>query len=294
MSTDDLSPDRLSVEELSRIHRTVVCRDRIIVGVSGDITWQSAEPLIRSFLEPWPECEEALPTPPVPDLRREGGIFVLARPLEQSTVMVAGPGGIAQEDSPDFFASRIADHLLGGSGFGSRLLATLRTNEGLAYAAYSVWTASPRYEGIVGAGTATRAEQTLEARRLLVRTLEEMGSDPPDSGEIRRAYEELANGYVFAFGSAAQIVARRMAYRAQDLSPGWLERYLEGLGEVTPDAVERVVDENLDPDEMTTLIVGDPSRFGPGLEELGTVFRLLPEGEYERWLTSPVSPGVAP
>ncbi|MSR23308.1 MAG: insulinase family protein [Gemmatimonadetes bacterium] len=292
-TAEDVSRERFSEDTLRQMYGTIVCRDRLILGVSGDVTWEEAEPLIRAFLEPWPTCGSPLPTLATPVLRREGGVFVLPRTVEQSTVIVGGPGGVLQQDSPEFFASQITDRLLGGSGFGSRLLSSLRTNEGLAYGAYSVWTTSPRYEGIVGAVTATGAERTLQATRLLLRTIEEMRSSPPDPEEVGRAQEEIANGYVFAFGSPGQIVARRMAYRAQDLPAEWLERYLEGLSEVTPETVARVADEHLGTSGMTILIVGDPSRFDPGLDELGTVFRLFSDGSYEPWFTPPAAPGGA-
>ncbi len=294
MTADDLSPDRVSEAELRRAHATIMCRDRLILGVSGDLTWEEAEPLIRGFLDPWPACERPLVPSPAPELREEGGVFVLPRSTDQSTVIVAGPGGVRLEDSPEFFASRIADHLLGAGGFGSRLLSTLRTNEGLAYGAYSVWTASPRHEGIAGAATATRPERTIQATRLLLETIDRMRADPPGAEEVARAQEEISNRYVFAFGSAAQIVARRMAYRAQDLPPTWLERYFEGLGEVTPGAVDRVADEHLDPAGMTILIVGDPARFDPGLDTLGPVYRLLPDGRYEPWVSPASAPGGGP
>jgi predicted Zn-dependent peptidase len=291
MTPEDLTPERFSTTRLRRVHTSIVCRDRLMLGLSGDLTWEEAEPILRRFLEPWPSCEVDLPAPPVPELRRGGGVFVLAKVVDQSTVIVAGPGGVLQGDSPDYFASRIADYLLGASGFGSRLLSRLRADEGLAYSAYSIWTASPRHEGIVGAATATGAERTVQATRLVVQTLEEMRSDPPDANEVGRAREQIATGYVFAFGSAAQIVARRMAYRAQELPPGWLERYLEALDEVTPDAVRRVVDAHLDPSSMTVLIVGDPARFDPGLDLLGTVFQLSPDGTIGPWITPSSAPG---
>jgi hypothetical protein len=70
-----------------------------------------------------------------------------------------------------------------------------------------------------------------------------------------------------------------------------LERYLEALDEVTPDAVRRVVDAHLDPSSMTVLIVGDPARFDPGLDLLGTVFQLSPDGTIGPWITPSSAPG---
>src|SRR5690606_38291361 len=114
-------------------------------------------------LEPWPACEAPLPELPLPEIRAEPGVFVLPRTVEQSTVILARPGGLLQGDTPEYFASRIADHILGAGGFTSRIMSRIRTEQGLAYGANSLWTAGRRSEGILGAITSTRPERTLEA-----------------------------------------------------------------------------------------------------------------------------------
>jgi zinc protease len=159
----------------------------------------------------------------------------------------------------------------------------VRTEQGLAYGASSLWGASRRSEGLLGALTFTRPERTIEAARLLRDVMEEFSGSPPEPDEVQTAYDEISNGYVFAFESAAQIVARRMGYRAQELPDGWLERYLEGLQEVTPEAIAEVTGRYLDPTRMTILILGDPARFDPGLEELGPLFELSPDGTVTPW-----------
>jgi predicted Zn-dependent peptidase len=280
---EDFSEARLSRATLLDAHEALLCRDRIILGIAGDMTWEEAEPRVREFLEPWPTCEEEIPEPPVAELRDEPGVFILRKEVEQSTVIMAQPGGLLLDDSPEYFASRIADYILGSGGFTSRLMTRVRTEQGLAYGASSLWGASRRSEGLLGALTFTRPERTIEAARLLRDVMEEFSGSPPEPDEVQTAYDEISNGYVFAFESAAQIVARRMGYRAQELPDGWLERYLEGLQEVTPEAIAEVTGRYLDPTQMTILILGDSARFDPGLEELGPLFELSPDGTVTPW-----------
>jgi len=287
MVEEDLSPERLSRERLRDVHGKLICRDRLILGVSGDLTWEDARERVERFLEPWPECDGTLAEPPHPEIRAEGGVFILPKAVEQSTVVMAQPGGILQGDTPEYFASRISDHILGAGGFTSRIMSRIRTEQGLAYGASSLWTSSRRYEGILGAVTATRPERTVEATRLLLEIMEEFRGVPPLDEEVADALSEIANSYVFAFASASQIVSRRMAYRAQELPDHWLERYLEGLQEVTPGSIAEVTGTFLDPSRMTILIVGDPERFDPGIEALGTLYELSPDGSYRPWSDRP-------
>jgi len=292
MDESDLAAERFTRDRLEHLHSLLHCRDRLILGVAGDLTWAEAEPKIRAFIEPWPECPEPLTPSPVPDLRVEGGVYILPRDVEQTTIVLAQPGGVRQEDTPDFFASRVANLILGGGGFTSRLMSRLRTERGLTYGVSSLWTTPLRWEGLVGAVTSTQGERTLEALELLVEAFEEFSTTPPDPDEVQRAVDQISNGYVFAFQSPRQIVSRYIGNRAQGLPGNWLERYLEGIQAVGPEDVFRVTSNHIDPAGMTVLLVGDPDRFGPGLEAYGPLYRLSTDGTVEPW-TGPIpgSPG---
>jgi len=294
MQEEEISPDRVSVARLRELHSRLFCRDRILVGVSGDVEWEEAERLLTRFLAPWPDCRAPLPTPPGAQVRSEPGVFVLPKQVDQSTIIVAGPSRIRLGDTPEFFASRVADFVLGGGGFGSRILSRLRTEEGLAYGAGSVWTAPILYDGIVGGLTASGAPTTVRAAALLLEVLGSIREAPPTEDEVAEAVETTATGYVFAFDSPAQIVARQMSYRLQRLPSNWLFRYLEGLQEVTTEEVAEVVREYLDPELMTVLIVGDPERFDAGLEALGALYRLSPDGTFVPWVNAASDPDGSP
>ena len=93
----------------------------------------------------------------------------------------------------------------------------------------------------------------------------------PTDAEVDRTVDEIVNGFVFNFESAAQIVARQMAYRASRLPDDWLERYLEGIQEVGPEDVQRVYREHVHPERMVILVVGDPGKMDEPLAALGPV-----------------------
>ncbi len=288
---EEMTSESLSEARLRRLHALTHCRDNLLAGAAGDLSRDEAERVLRPLLEAFPPCPSPLPEVPLPTLREGPGIWILPRPVEQTTIIVAGPGGIRQEDTPDYFASRIAHSILGAGGFTSRLFQRVRTEAGLAYGASSVWTTPVRYEGIVGAVTATRPERTVEAVELVMEILEDFRGAPPEAEEVALAIEQAVEGAVFAFESAGQVVARAMGDRALGLPEGWFERYLEAVQEVDAAAVHAVVRRHLDPTRMVILLVGDADRFAPGLEAFGPVHRLLPDGSYEPWDDRPDPPG---
>ena len=131
-----------------------------------------------------------------------------------------------------------------------------QTEEGLSHGAFSVWTTPIRYEGLLGALTTTGTETMLKATNLLLDILRNFKDSPPCVDEVQNAIEVVTTGYVFAFESLSQIIARQMLYRAHGLSAGWLFRYWEGLQEISFKSVTSVAKEHLYRDRMTILISG--------------------------------------
>ncbi len=271
MEDGDLDATRFSRGRLQEVHRRTYCPDHLLLGVVGDVEWDRIRPLLERITLDWAPCPAALPEPLTPEMRREGGVFLIPRDLPQSTVVMAHPGGIVQSTDQEFFDSRIANSILGGSGFTSRLLSRVRTEKGYAYSASSLWTTPSRYEGIVGAVTQTKSESTIAAIRLILETMEEMRRQPPTREEVDRAIAQIVNGFVFNFQDPSQIVSRQILYQAQGLPVDWLERYLEGIQSVRPSGVRRVVERHVHPQDMIILILGNPKAFDAPPQSLGNV-----------------------
>lgn len=271
MEVEDLAPERLTPEAFRWLQARILCPERLVLGVAGDVSWGELEPLLEDFVSGWPSCVEELPEPPPADVGAPPGVYLIPRPVSQSTVVLAHPTGVRQDDSREYFASRIGNIILGAGGFSSRLMNRIRTEEGLAYGVSSIWTTPRRYDGLLGATTRTRSDATVEVIRMVMETMREMAYQAPTEEEVQTTVDESVNGFVFNFESSAQIVARRMSYRASGLPDDWLEEYIRGIQRVEPEHVRDVFLRHLDLDDMVILVVGDPEAMGEPLESLGPV-----------------------
>ncbi len=236
LGSDDLDPEDLSAGTLRAVHEAIVCPDNLVLGIVGDLDWPQARQLARGLTRGLPPCSGLLTDEPAPDLRTDPGVFVIHRE-----------------------ASR-----------------RIRTREGLAYGASSLWTVSPRRDGLLGAITRTKPETAVEAARLILAEMDSMAVAPPTDDELRLAIDEIVNGFVFNFETPFQIVSRAIALRHQDLPEDWLERYLDGVQAVTGSSVHETFRTHLDTGRMTLLLVGDTTRFSRSPGELGIV-TVLPD-----------------
>ncbi len=283
LGPEDLEPEDLSEEVLRSVHGMVYCVGNLTLGVAGDITWEDARPRLEALLAEWRPCPAPLQEPPAADERVAPGVYLVPRPLDQSTIVIGRPSAVRLGDEADYFSSRIGNTILGGAGLGSRLVTRVRTEQGLAYSAASVWTAPRRSNGIVGAITQTKSESTVAAIRSILDVLGDMSNNPPRETEVSDAIDRIVNGFVFSFERPGQIVSRQMLYLTQDLPLDWLSLYVDGIQGVTALGVETVFKTHLSPeaiDDMVILVVGDPEAFDSGLEELGTVRTLEADGTF--------------
>jgi len=271
MTEKDLSFERLSREAVFQVHSQILCPENLILGVVGDVGWSEVAPLLEDMTSGWSACSEPLLEPRIPQLREGRSVFIIPKELTQSTIVVAGPGGVSQGSDPDFFASRVGNSILGAGGFNSRLLSQLRTDMGYAYSASSFWTTPVGFQGIVGATTQTKSESTVAVTQLMLDIIDEMGEDPPERKEVDRVISQIVNGFVFNFQDPSQVVSRQMFYLARDLPENWLEQFVEGIQGVDPEDVQRAFGRHVRPDDMTILIVGNPDDFDLSPELLGKV-----------------------
>lgn len=277
MREDDLSPAHLTSEAVHWVHRRVLCPENLLLGVVGDASWDEVGPLLEREMEGWGPCVEPTPDPPQAQVGAPPGVYLIPKAVNQSVVVLAHPVTLKQGDGPDYFAAQIGNSILGAGGFSSRLLGRVRTEEGLAYGASSIWTTPRRYDGLLGATTRTRTDATVEVIQVIQETLRSMIDDPATAGDVQTAVDEWVNGWVFNFASPSRMVGRMIAYRASGLPDDWLERYLAGIQAVDAPSVEAVYRRHLRPGELVILVVGDEEALRGPLETLGPVTLLSPD-----------------
>ena len=283
LRAEDLEPEDLAPDVLKRVHRRIFCPENLTLGITGDVTWDEIRPKLEHMLDGWRSCDGVLEDPAPPTFPAEPGVYVLPKDVEQSTIIIGKPSDVRLADDARYFSSRVANSILGGSGLSSRLAARIRTREGLAYSAASIWTTPVRSDGIIAAVTQTKSETTVAAIRLIAEIFGDMASAPPEESEVRDVVAEMTNSFVFNFQSPATIVSRQMFYSSQNLPLDWLSRYLAGVQRVTPTSVHEVLRDNVPSnglDGMVILVVGDPEAFDVGLDGFGPI-RILDADDRE-------------
>src|SRR6185369_2524661 len=213
----------------------------------------------------------ALPNIPQPKQQYQGEVLYGKKDVNQ-TVIRMGHLGLSK-DSPDIYAVRLMDYILGGS-FTSRLMMEIRTNQGLAYNVGSHFDIGRRYTGTFIAETETKAETTTKAITLMMKIIAEMTKEPVGDGELRAAREYMINSFMFGFTTPASIVNQRARLEYYGYPDGYLEQYRDNIARVTKADILSAARKYLHPDAFKLIIIGNAAKFDQPLSTLGRVREL--------------------
>ncbi len=246
--------------------------DNMILAVSGDF---ERDAMIREldavFGSTVPPAAAALPDIPQPANAFAAEVIYGKKEVNQ-TVIRMGHLGITK-DSPDLYAIRILDYILGGS-FTSRLTMEIRTNQGLAYSVGSHFDIGRRFTGSFMAETETKAESTAKAITLMNEIITGMTRGPVTDQELNAAKEYIINSFMFGFTSPASIVTQRARLEYYGYAPDYLERYRDNISKVTREDVLAAARRHLKPAAFKLVVIGDASKFDKPLTSFGTVREL--------------------
>jgi zinc protease len=288
---DPTSVAAMTQEDLRSFVRSHWVRGGLKISIAGDITGPAAVKLIADTFKPLP----ATTPPPPPPIGKLGqpGIHVTPMAVPQPSVMFGLPG-IMRHD-PDFLPGYVANYILGGGGFSSRLMDEVRVKRGLTYGIETELTAYNRASIMVGA-VATRADAVNQTIAVVKDTLAQFAAGGATQAELDDAKTYLTGSFPIAFASNAGIAAQLSTFQRQGLDIGYVARRNGLIQAITLDQVNRVAKRLFDPARLTVVVAGTPVEGKPIIERPKAPVRPTPTpvAAAPGTATPPPSAGVPP
>jgi predicted Zn-dependent peptidase len=267
--------EAIQAEHLRDYYRRFFHPNNMMLAVVGDFRREEMAARIQTLFGDWPSSPLDLPAPPEVQPRFERGVYIIPRNLAQASLAL-GHFGI-NRFNPDRYAIELMDAILGGSGFSSRIMERIRTEEGLAYSVGTMFPTSTRDISLFWATAQTKNENVPRAVAAILEEMRRIQRQPVSQDELDRAKEALVNSFVFRFTSRFGIVVQLMTQEFNGYPADYLDTLLDRYRAVTVADVQRVAGEYLHPDASTILIIGDPTQFESAMRTFGPVHRLPAE-----------------
>lgn len=253
------SIDAIGVDDMKRFVAERFAIDVLKIAVVGDVTAEELGPLLDHAFLGLPS--EAAPSD-VPDIEPQGKgqVVVIERDLPQS-VMLFAQGGLKRKD-PDFYAAYVANHILGGGGFSSRLYDEVREKRGLAYSVYS-YLQPMEHSATIQGGVATANARVGESLAVIREEWARMGESGPTAEEVDDAKTFLTGSYPLRFSSTGNIAGMLLGIQLDDLGIDYVNLRNDLIEAVSTEQAQRVARELFRPEDLTVVIVGRPDGVAP-------------------------------
>lgn len=242
--------------EVARDHmRAMMTKERLIVTAVGAVTPEELAPLIDEVAAGLPETSTLAGITPVDISAVPVSQVVIDLPQPQSLVRFVGRG--IDRTNPDFFPAYVLNYTLGGGGFESRLMKTLRVEKGLTYGVSTSLDPNPMLLTWSGGGQ-TKNESAGEFVAGVKTEMQDFIDGGVTEQELSDAKAYLIGSYPLGFDSNAKIASQMMGVRQDNLGVDYFDRRNALIEAVTLDDVNRVAKAYLDPARYSFIVVGQP------------------------------------
>ncbi|SLM47074.1 putative Peptidase M16 [Nitrospira japonica] len=270
---------RITRADLVAFHGKTVYPNGMILGVTGDFRRDDMLAMLRATFGDWKKGD--VPDLKIPDARESTGsapaIRFVGKETSQTHLRV-GHLSIKETD-PDYAALALANDILGGSSFRSRLFNDVRTKRGLAYSVGSRLTAGVHDQGIWLMRAETKLPSTQEVITRFVANLERIRTDVVSEEELAEAKEAYVNSFVFSFPNSAAVVNRLIELEYDGLPKDFLQQLRARVVALKREELLAAARKHLHPDRLTIVAVGPGGALPKMLSGFGDVkeIRLEPE-----------------
>lgn len=245
--------DRKRVQEFfQRYYRP----NRTIMSVVGDVSEQEIGAALDQMFKNWVKGEAS--KPPAPPAQNDGARTLrVDKDLTQANIIL-GHGGVPRSH-PDYYAIQVMNYILGGGGFSSRAMESIRNERGLAYSVYSYFGAEKSY-GTFQFVMQTKNESAVEAVRLAREEIRRMRDELVSEVELSDAKDYLTGSFPLRFDTNRKVAAFLGQVEFYQLGLDYPDRYGDFIRKVNRADVQRVARQHLSPEGLITVVVGNQKK----------------------------------
>jgi zinc protease len=240
-------------DDLVALHAKVFVPNNIILGIAGDFDTDAMTKKIEGLFGGWKTAEVEMPLIAAVAKTPNPGVYHVERELTQSTIRMGHLG--VKRNTEERVKADLMNRILGGGGFGSRLVGAVRVRSGLAYSVYSYFTRAIDL-GTFRVGTETKSASTWKVIGIILDEINLMREEVVDEKELELAKGMILNGFVFGFENPSDVVEAYVSLEYYGYPADWYDRYLGIVRAMTLEEIREVAKRRIQPEDLSIVIVG--------------------------------------
>ena len=256
----------IDMDDLRRFMARSLAPQHARIRFVGPVGHDQATDALASLGQRWQAGDVSIPAYPAPAPPAASRIHFHDMPGATQSMLLFGYPALTRAD-PDFHPATMMNFILGGGGFASRLMQSLREEKGYSYGFHSGFSGDTNV-GHFTMGGAVRANVTLEAAQLARDIARDYGASFT-ADDLQTTRESMGKRRALAFETPGAKLGILAAIGDHGLPADYLEREAGQISGLDLAQVRTLADRHLRTDAMIYVVVGDAATQAERLEALG-------------------------
>jgi zinc protease len=250
------SVDGITRDDLVAFHRRVVNPANFVVAVAGDFERKAMVAKLDATLGAWAATGPRAAAVPQPGAGAKPGVYLVNKPdVNQGRVSIGHLG--VMRPLPDEFALSIANDILGGGGFTAWMMSKIRSDEGLAYSAYSGFPAGEFFPSAFRAYFQSKSSTCARAAQLTRELIGRLRAQPVTDKELSTSKNSFIETLPRTFETRLRTASRFARDELIGLPHAYWTGYRKNFAAVDQRAVMAAAASRMKPDQLVVLVVGN-------------------------------------
>ncbi len=257
--------ESISLEDIKEFYKSILNPSKAFLVIVGDYDTESLKNLLNKNLSMWKSSSLISPVPAFDSTHTPGLYIVDKKESVQSEIRT---GLISyKRNEYDFYARSVLNLILGGQ-FSSRLNLNLREKKGFTYGVYSRFNYL-KYSAYFFVSTSVSSENTGAALNEVFNEVKKLRKGITKK-ELEFAKSSLIRKFPSGFESYQQIASNIIGQIIHSLPEDYFKTYIDEIRSVTSERVLKAAENNLYPERLTTVIVGNTEKI---IEQLKNIYQ---------------------
>ncbi len=241
----------ISLEDIKTFIHTRLGYNNAIGVVGGDLSVNEAEAYVKEIVDLLPKVEEGSIEQIKASDKKE--TVLIPEETQQAYIYFGAPFDYSYKEK-DQYKAKIAEYLLGGAGFGSRLMEEIRVKRGLTYGAYAALRRTKSASYLSGY-LQTKLSTQKEAKDLVQKVVDDFVNKGITADELKAAKEFLVGSEPLRTETLSQRLARAYNEYYYGRPLGFSKEQLKKIETVTLKEMNDFITSHKELSELTFSIV---------------------------------------
>jgi len=241
----------ISLEDIKTFIQSHLGYNNAIAVVGGDITFGEAQKYTTEILALLPKAKEGS-IEKIKASNKKETVFI-DKETQQAYIYFGAPFDYSYEEK-DQYKAKIAEYLLGGAGFGSRLMEEIRVKRGLTYGAYSSLRRTKSVSYLSGYLQTKLSTQT-EAKELVQKVVDDFVNKGITKEELKAAKAFLVGSEPLRTETLSQRLGRAYGEYYYGRPLGFSKEQLKKIESVTLEEMNTFIESHKELSDLSFSIV---------------------------------------